>query len=97
MKKQAKVRKRPESEDRGPFLSDAVVENWLRSYQCWVCHDLACASLRGMSKVFDSLSGRLQSVPERFVSRSVVTRNIPGVDLVLFLRHATESQPLEVG
>ena len=62
-----------------------------------MCHALAYPSLRGMSEVLDSLSGRLQSVPERLVSRSAVAWNVTGMDVVLFLRHTTESQPLEVG
>jgi len=63
----------------------------------WVCHALAYPPLRGMSEVLDSLSGRLQSVPERLVSCSGVAGNVTGMDVVLFVRHTTESQPLEVG
>ncbi len=93
----AKVRKHPEREDRGPFLSDVHLRNWLTSEQCWVCNDLACPSLRGMSEMFYALPCRLQSVSERILSRPGREGSIAGMDVVLFLRHAGLSQPLAVG
>lgn len=89
------VRKRPAARHRGPFPSDFRSRVSLPSEQPWVCHDLACASLRGVSQVFDALPCRLQSLSERVLSGSARNREIPGVDLVLCVRHPAQAQPLE--
>ena len=61
------------------------------------CHDLAYPTLRGVSEVLDALSCGIQSVSEWVLPCSDSERNLPGVDVVLFVRHTCQFEPVEVG
>src|SRR5579871_2489338 len=50
-----------------------------------------------MSKMFHAVLDRIQSVPERFLPRAHEHGRTTAMDVVLFLRLAAQSKPLELG
>jgi hypothetical protein len=61
------------------------------------CHDLACPSLRRVSKMRYAISGRIQSVSQRFLPDSGRERFAAGMDSLLRVRFSAQPQPVELG